>query len=93
MLRGRVGCDHAALLGLSRAERQDCLDRLARSEVAELGNTPAALNFDRRGDLARIPEPYLARKPRNGCKPRAGGDVGSMGEVGAAAGVGCGWAF
>lgn len=90
-LRGLLGCEHAALAGLTSEERERCRERLG----AEAGRAAgvARLNLDPRGGFATDAEPYLARKPKNGCKPRAGGDVGAMGEIGAAGGVTCAWSF
>jgi hypothetical protein len=87
-LRGRVGCDSANLVNLSPAERQACLDRLAKG-----GGGRMPLNLDRRGDYAKNLQPYLERRPRNGCKARAGGDKAPMGEEGVAGGLSCAWSF
>ena len=47
----------------SRAEREACLDRLAKAQEA---SGPYRLNLDRRGAFARKDiEPFLARKPKN----------------------------
>lgn len=89
-LRGLLGCRHAALAGLSPEERQRCQDRLGALAEQEASQK---LNLDTRGVFARDPDPYLARKPKNGCKARAGGDVAPTGKHGAALGVGCAWAF
>jgi hypothetical protein len=90
-LRARLGCNHASLLQLSPEERRRCEDQLASG---------ARLAGDRRLDLSRggalhapDSEPYLARRPRNGCKVRAGGDADGMGRQGAATGVACAWSF
>ena len=89
-LRGLGGCSHADLLALSPAERQVCLDRLAKAP----SGGPIALNLDRHGDAAgKDQEPYLARKPRNGCKIGAGGDTTPSGVQGVAAGVACALSF
>jgi len=87
ILCGLLGCQNAALAGLTPEERQRCAEQLAR------GRSEAAkrLDLDARG--ASDPEPYLARKPKSGCKARAAGDAGPMGEQGAAAGTACAWAF
>ena len=90
-LRGLLGCEHAALAGLTSEERERCRERLG-AEAGRAGGG-ARLNLDPRGAFATDAEPYLARKPRNGCKSRAGGDVGAMGEIGAAGGVTCAWSF
>ncbi len=90
VLRRAAGCDPAALVGLSAAEREACLDRLAKGRGG-----PSGLNLDRRGDYAaaKNPAPYLTRKPRNGCKATAAGDVAPSGDQGAKAGIGCAWSF
>ena len=90
-LRGLLGCEHAALAGLTSEERERCRERLG-AEAGRAGGV-GRLNLDPRGAFATDAEPYLARKPRNGCKPRAAGDVGAMGEIGAAGGVTCAWSF
>ncbi len=89
-LRGRLGCDHAKMLGLTAEERARCEDR-----IAKVGGFSGAgrLNLDLTGRYARDPEPYLARRPKNGCKARAAGDAGPMGNEGAAAGIACAWSF
>lgn len=99
-LKGLLGCDHAVLIGLSPAERQDCLDRLAQARTAELGKVPAALSLTRPGDFAaKNPTPYLIRRPKDGCKARAAGDVrpgpafAGGGKEGFAGGVDCAWSF
>lgn len=89
-LRGLLGCRHATLAGLSQEERERCQERLGAMVDQERG---PKLDLDTRGAFARDPDPYLARKPKNGCKARAGGDVAPTGEHGAALGVGCAWAF
>jgi hypothetical protein len=89
-LRGLGGCSHADLLTLSPSERQACLDRLAKAPAAGA----MALDLDGRGyAAAKAREPYLQRKPKNGCKVGAGGDTAPSGNQGAAAGVGCAWSF
>jgi hypothetical protein len=94
-LRRRFGCDHAGFASLSAAERQDCLERLARNSAADVGKVPATLNLDRRGDFAasQNPVPYLNRRPKNGCKAMAAGDQAPDGRQGPAAGVGCAFSF
>lgn len=90
VLRGLLGCDHAALLGLTAEERRRCLDQLpgeARQAVAP------RLNLDLHGAFGRPAEPYLARKPSKGCKAAAAGDADPMGKVGATAGLKCAWSF
>ena len=89
-LRGLGACSLADMLALSPSERQACLDRLAKAP----GGGPMALNLDRRGYAAgKAQEPYLQRKPRNGCKIGAGGDTVPSGNQGVAAGIGCALSF
>lgn len=88
-LRGRLGCDRADLMGLTAEERERCRDRLA----AGAAQAPFKLDLDRKGRFAEDPEPYLARRPHNGCKVRAAGDKTPSGEEGAAAGLACAWSF
>ena len=92
-LRGLVGCEHAALLDLTPEERRRCQDRLAAAGGGRLGGPPTRLDLSLSGVFAVDAEPYLQRKPHNGCKPRAGGDVSVMGEQGAATGLACAWSF
>lgn len=96
-LRGIVGCDRATLMQLTPAERQRCLDRLAKVPGAG-GQLP--LNLDKRGDYAgaKNREPFLARTPKNGCAPRvAESDVQAIGQgqqkQNWTASVGCAWSF
>ena len=88
-LRGRLGCEHADLMGLSDQERERCREQLA----AGAGAAPLKLDLDRKGRFAEDPEPYLARRPHNGCKVRAAGDKAPSGEQGAATGIACAWSF
>jgi hypothetical protein len=89
-LRRLGGCSHAELLNLSASERQACLDRLAKAPTGgEL-----RLDLDRRGYAAgKAQEPYLQRKPKNGCKIGAGGDTTPSGVQGVAGGLGCALSF
>ena len=88
-LRGLGGCSHADLLALSPSERQTCLDRLAKSP----GGDPA-LDLDKRGyAAARTQDPYLQRKPKNGCRVGAGGSTTPSGLQGVAGGIGCALSF
>jgi hypothetical protein len=89
-LRGLLGCDRTALL--TPEERERCRDRLAAAGRQD-GPSPPKLNFDRRGEFAPNADPYLARRPKNGCKLGAAGSVSVMEHEGAAAGVWCGWSF
>ena len=85
-LRGLIGCGTA---DLTQDERERCEARLAARD----GRRAPKLNLDVHGDFDRDPDPYLARRPKNGCKARAGGDVDPAGKQGAAIGLGCAWAF
>ena len=85
-LRGLIGC---AMADLTEDERERCEARLAARD----GRAAPRLNLDVRGDFGRDADPYLARRPKNGCKVRAGGDVDPAGEQGPAVGIGCAWAF
>lgn len=92
-LRGLVGCERADLVSLSPEERQRCRDRqTAQTQRLQAGASPK-LNFDRRGEFAANPEPYLMRRPKTGCKVRAGGDIAPMGAQGVASGLACAWSF
>ena len=85
-LRGLIGC---RLADRTDEERQRCDERLAAVED-RIGRK---LDLDPRGAFAKETAPYLARRPKNGCKARAGGDADPAGEQGAAVGIGCAWAF
>ena len=85
-LRGLIGC---GMPDLTEDERERCEARLAARD----GRRAPKLNLDVHGDFDRDPDPYLARRPKNGCKARAGGDVDPAGEQGAAIGLSCAWAF
>lgn len=72
-LRGARGCDRAEL---TRKAREDCeAERWAG--VAQVGKR---LNLDPSGRYAKNPEPFLLRRPKNGCRARMGGDVDAMGD-------------
>jgi len=96
-LRGRLGCDHPGLVGLSAAERQACQDRLARARPADGRANSAHLDLSRGGALAGGDgEPFLARKPHNGCVPNvAEKETGTVGAVRQdwTAGINCAWSF
>ena len=71
VLRRATGCDHAGFLALSPAERQTCLDRLAKDRGAASGSAQVRLDLDTYGRYARVPQdPILSRKPKNGCVAR-----------------------
>lgn len=82
-LRGLRGCDPVRL---TREERERCeAERWAR--VAPV-TTP--LNLDPTGRYAKNPEPFLSRRPTDGCRARLTGDVDPMGnDMNARAGVTC----
>jgi hypothetical protein len=87
-LRGLVGCDTPARL--TPEERERCQTRRWARPPA----TNPRLNLDTTGRYAENPEPYLVRKPKNGCRVRATGDTDPMGDSGnARAGVGCAFSF
>jgi hypothetical protein len=87
-LRGLAGCAHPARLTAEERERCE-MRRWAGSERGA-----GRLNLDPSGRYVENPEPYLVRKPKNGCRVRATGDVDPMGDSGnTRAGVGCAWSF
>jgi hypothetical protein len=90
-LRALVGCDRAALFGLTAEEREGCRQRLAAARTTDL--KPSRLNLDPNGRYAEEAVPYLARKPHNECKPMMGGSAAPSGEQGVAFGIGCEWDF
>jgi hypothetical protein len=92
-LRGLLGCQNAALVGLTAEERERCKERQSADAMRAQNAPPPKFNFDRRGAFTSNPVPYLLRRPKNGCKPRAAGDVGPSGQQDAEAGVDCSLAF
>lgn len=87
-LRGLSGCAYPARL--TAEERERCETR----RWAGSGRGVGRLNLDPSGRYVENPEPYLVRRPKNGCRVRATGDVDPMGDTGnARAGVGCAWSF
>jgi hypothetical protein len=82
-LRGLRGCD---LARLTRQERERCeAERWAR-----VAPVTARLNLDPTGQYAKNPEPFLSRRPKDGCRARLAGDVDGMGnDMNARAGVTC----
>jgi hypothetical protein len=89
-LRGLAGCDDVATARLTPEERERCENR------RWAGSAPAdrRLNLDPSGRYVENPEPYLVRKPKNGCRVRATGDVDAMGDSGnARVGFGCALSF
>jgi hypothetical protein len=93
VLRQALGCQHARLAGLTAEERERCLERLATSGKREQSRPTPKLRFDKGGAFDTDDTPYLALKPKNGCKVGAGGKSDAMGKEGAVAGVNCAWSF
>jgi hypothetical protein len=93
VLRGLVGCSHADLSRLTPEERRRCQERQLAEAGRLKGAGPSRLNFDLSGRYAENPEPYLQRRPKNGCKPRAGGHKVPSGNQGTAGGIACAWSF
>lgn len=72
--------------GLTRDERERCEARRWTGGAA----VTARLNLDPTGRYAENPEPFLSRRPTEGCRLRATGDVGPFGDdQNARAGVTC----
>lgn len=72
-LRGLGGCDRVTM---TREERERCeAERWAR-----VGQASPRLNLDPSGRYAKNPEPFLLRRPKDGCRARMGGDVDAMGD-------------
>lgn len=87
-LRSLTGCDPGARL--TPEERERCETRRA------LRGAPSAarLKLDPSGRYVENPQPFLSRRPKDGCRARATGDVDPMGDSGAVrAGVGCAFSF
>jgi len=82
-LRGLRGC---ALAGLTREERERC----EAQRWAGVAPVTKRLNLDPTGRFAKNPEPFLSRRPKDGCRARLTGDVDPMGnDMNARAGVTC----
>lgn len=89
-LRGLASCGLADLARMSPEEREECQTR----RWARTGAASPRLDLDPRGRYAENPEPYLTRRPKDGCRVRAAGDVDPMGDSGnARAGIGCALSF
>lgn len=87
-LRGLAGCDRPARL--TPEERERCETRRWARPAPAAGR----LNLDPSGRYVENPDPYLVRKPKNGCRVRATGDVDPMGDSGnTRAGIGCAFSF
>ena len=85
-LRYLVGCENAAFFGLTPEERRHCEDQVIAQRSA---STSLQFNLIPRGQSVGDPEPYLNRRPRNGCKVRAAGVKAPMGQEGPATGITC----
>jgi hypothetical protein len=90
VLRGLLGCDRPALL--KEEERRACDQRAARPAMALSTVNPDNLA---RYVAAQNREPFLAKKPHNGCVLRVGDqDQGATSQGGSiAAGIACAWSF
>lgn len=71
-LRSSVGCDHAALAGLTPSERQKCADRIAQGLAAPAGRRfgPDPARIAAFAAEAKAKEPFLIRTPKDNCLPR-----------------------
>lgn len=87
-LRGLLDCRPANLDRLTPDARERCERRLAGDPALRAASGPR-LNLDASGRYGRDDEPYLARRPKTGCKVRAAGGVDPMGRQGAVGGVAC----
>jgi hypothetical protein len=99
-LRGLVGCLPGRESQMGQDESQRCREQFAARARRDRGLPTPRLNLDSGGEFAasQNAEPYLQRRPRNGCKARAGGDTapgpgGTPGKVGAATGISCAFSF
>lgn len=89
VLRNLSGCDPGRWDRLSFDARARCEARAQRG-VADGGR----LELDPSGRYAADEQPFLSRKPKNGCRARAAGDVDGYGDSGhVRAGVGCAFSF
>jgi len=102
-LRRHIGCEDADFVQLRPEERQYCRDRLAAAtdralETASLGVAPgkrAIFDLAARRDHL-LQEPFLAEKPKNGCRPRVAADnpaTSAPNPQGVTFGVSCGVQF
>jgi type IV secretory pathway VirB10-like protein len=94
-LRAQRACAAAPGGRLTQEERARCLaDWEASAERAAVKWPSPQLNLDPKGRFVRETQPYLERKPKNGCKVRAGGTpVPAFGDQGVATGVACAFSF
>lgn len=88
-LRGLLDCRPSNLHRLPAKARERCERKLAGDPALRTASAGPRLNLDPSGRYVREEEPYLARRPKKGCKVRTAGDVDAMGEHGAAGGVAC----
>jgi hypothetical protein len=90
VLRGLLGCDRPATL--KEDERRACDQRASRPAMAL-----STVDPDNRARYvaAQNREPFLAKKPHNGCVLRVGDqDEGTTSQGGSiAAGIACAWSF
>lgn len=91
-LRGLLDCRPTNLDRLPAEARERCERRLAGDPALRTASGPA-LNLDASGRYAQDDEPYLARRPKKGCKVRAGGSADAMGRESAAGGIACAMPF
>lgn len=89
ILRQRAQC--ADLSDLTERDRRACEARYA-ADRAQAAPAPK-VDLSRAGLFGKEAEPYLARKPVNGCKVMTGGRAAPSGQEGAVAGVGCALSF
>lgn len=92
VLRGLMDCRPANLDRLSPEARERCERRLV-GDPALKSASGQRLNLDPSGRYVQEDEPYLARRPKKGCKVRAGATRDPMGKQGPATGVACAMPF
>lgn len=77
-LRGLGGC---ARPDLTRREREDCeARRWADAAPSSTAQADPHLNLDLTGRYAKNPEPFLSRRPSNGCRARLTGETDVRGD-------------
>ncbi|MGA0606510.1 hypothetical protein ACO2Q0_10960 [Phenylobacterium sp. VNQ135] len=92
VLRGLMDCRPANLDRLSPEARERCERRLAGDPALKSASGPG-LNLDPSGRYVQEEQPYLARRPKKGCKARAGATRDPMGKQGPATGIACAMPF
>ncbi len=92
-LLGRLGCSGSVLMALTPEERRRCEARQDAALAAVRAGPIPKYDLDRDGRFTEDETPYLARKPKNGCKLMAGGQGRPIGGEAAVAGVGCAVSF